>query len=659
LVIAVSISPKSGPVQPCLEISDEIHVIQLDEFKAKLKSAGSVDWPNKPALEFFWCFEMSASRNDVWTYISDTSRFNREVGMAPRESVEQDGKVLVRTSLAGFQQSWIERPWQWIYGETISSTRDYIKGIAKQVHAVFHISETTDQSRRLVYIYFGWKPSNRICRLFLALTSGLLKRKFATIFAKIDAHFQASHVLDGNALESKPPGILHKSQLRLEVIRAQLSAPELNLNSKAIDLLCEYVATADDMDLEPLRLKPLARKWKLPLGDVVATGLHATQLGMLKLSWNVICPHCRASRFSAETLGDIPDAGECTVCDVSFKTDDADSIEVVFHVQKSIRHVEELLFCAAEPSKKLHIKVQQNVTAQAELSLNLKLNDGLYRARWIGGSNDEFQISVNDDAGIHVLDLKEPLQHDTPRRLSLKSPVHLKVKNLNSEDRLFVLEELWWHDNALKPADVLALPQFRNLFSEEHLSSDVKLYLGEQTILFTDIVGSTKFYSKVGDAKAFAEVRSHFQEVFRIVNLHHGVVVKTIGDAVMGSFPSIEDAVRASAEIQRRFAYDREDTSIRLRVSIHNGPVIAVHLNNGIDYFGNTVNFAAKIQATAGAGEVVMCEMVYNKISALPEFNYPSQIRQNSRDLVEATNLIVLKISSESEKQNAAKEPAA
>jgi class 3 adenylate cyclase len=126
-------------------------------------------------------------------------------------------------------------------------------------------------------------------------------------------------------------------------------------------------------------------------------------------------------------------------------------------------------------------------------------------------------------------------------------------------------------------------------------------------VLFTDIVGSTKFYAVVGDPIAFVEVKKHFAEVYAAVAQHSGAVVKTIGDAVMAAFSDPVAAVRAAAAVHRKFPAGQ---GLRLRVSINTGPCIAVNLNSGIDYFGGTVNTAAKLQRSASAGEVALSETV-------------------------------------------------
>ncbi|HKE14140.1 MAG TPA: adenylate/guanylate cyclase domain-containing protein [Kofleriaceae bacterium] len=176
----------------------------------------------------------------------------------------------------------------------------------------------------------------------------------------------------------------------------------------------------------------------------------------------------------------------------------------------------------------------------------------------------------------------------------------------------FVVEEEAWDDDALLPVHLFNMQDFRDLFSEECLATGVKLYVGEQTILFSDIVGSTRLYAESGDPAAFLEVKRHFAEIYGIVAAHTGVVVKTIGDAVMAAFSDPTSAIAAARDIHLRFPGPGggAPTSVRLRISIHTGPCLAVNLNSGIDYFGGTVNTAAKLQRCAGAGEAALSEAV-------------------------------------------------
>src|SRR5213075_1075851 len=109
---------------------------------------------------------------------------------------------------------------------------------------------------------------------------------------------------------------------------------------------------------------------------------------------------------------------------------------------------------------------------------------------------------------------------------------------------------------------LLSFQDFRDLFSEEYIGADVRLAVGEQTLLFTDVVGSTAFYAARGDPAAFIEIKRHFDEVFAIVVANRGAVIKTIGDAVMASFVSPINAVRAAHQIHDAFHPARADTPI-------------------------------------------------------------------------------------------------
>src|SRR5262249_52866852 len=120
----------------------------------------------------------------------------------------------------------------------------------------------------------------------------------------------------------------------------------------------------------------------------------------------------------------------------------------------------------------------------------------------------------------------------------------------------------------------------------------------------TDVVGSSAFYEEEGDARAFAAIRRHFVDAYAEIRRHRGAVVKTIGDAVMAVFADPVDALRAARALAHRSIEGPADVLLKLRVTLNRGTCIAVNLNSGIDYFGRTVNIAAKLQACVSAGQI-------------------------------------------------------
>jgi len=137
------------------------------------------------------------------------------------------------------------------------------------------------------------------------------------------------------------------------------------------------------------------------------------------------------------------------------------------------------------------------------------------------------------------------------------------------------------------------------------------------TFLFTDLCSSTALYEQMGDAAAYDVVRRHFLFLGGIVLGHHGMVVKTIGDAVMATFGDPIDAVRAALAIQSRIAdFNRAHMDgnanhrLAIRLGVHCGGSVRVELVDGVDYFGSAVNLAARLRGQSTGSDVVLSHVV-------------------------------------------------
>jgi class 3 adenylate cyclase len=371
--------------------------------------------------------------------------------------------------------------------------------------------------------------------------------------------------------------------------------------------LARFVATEPDETLYRVRVKTLAREWKLGEKDLLMAFLNATRLGLFNLTWDVLCPHCRGVRDEIRSLGQLPQRGSCAVCMVDFDATAFNTLEVTFHAHPSIRQVPKRLYCAAEPATKPHIKMQKTVAPGSQLSLPTLLSPGRYRLR-IGGRELYNLLDINEESTETQVKWRDNLSEQNLKSSHFPT---LNLENTSSEPRMFILEENHVDRDALRPVDLFSLQGFRDLFSKESLASDIKLEVGVQTVLFTDLVGSTKFYETEGDTVAFTEVRAHFLKAYEVVKQQGGAVVKTIGDAVMAAFSDSRDALAAAVELQEYFNGRNPETRLRLRITLNTGSCLAVNLNSAIDYFGNTVNLGAKIQSIAEAGQIGFTEDFY------------------------------------------------
>jgi class 3 adenylate cyclase len=154
---------------------------------------------------------------------------------------------------------------------------------------------------------------------------------------------------------------------------------------------------------------------------------------------------------------------------------------------------------------------------------------------------------------------------------------------------------------------LLSNQTFRDIWRTDTLDVDQRLKITSLTFLFTDLRGSTELYERVGDLVAFDLVRAHFQVLNEIVAAEAGAVVKTIGDAVMATFPTPDRAVAAALRMRdamQRLNSERGGDDLLLKIGIHEGPCIAVTLNERQDYFGQTVNIASRVQGLAKSREI-------------------------------------------------------
>jgi class 3 adenylate cyclase len=183
--------------------------------------------------------------------------------------------------------------------------------------------------------------------------------------------------------------------------------------------------------------------------------------------------------------------------------------------------------------------------------------------------------------------------------------------NTNAE-QLLILERIAWSDQAATAAEVTALQIFRDLFSTEALRPGEQISVGTLTVLFTDLRHSTRLYREIGDATAFGRVMNHFDVLKKVIADREGAIVKTIGDAVMAVFRDPANALVAMLDAQEVLANPAEGIMpLQLKAGIHSGPCIAVTLNDRLDYFGSTVNMAARLEGLSSGSDVIISGAVF------------------------------------------------
>ena len=162
------------------------------------------------------------------------------------------------------------------------------------------------------------------------------------------------------------------------------------------------------------------------------------------------------------------------------------------------------------------------------------------------------------------------------------------------------------------------------------------------TILFTDMVGFTTFSERSGEEAAFTLMRSLSKLMDDAVREQGGVVQSFTGDGIMAVFGApvaFEDAplraCRAALSILQRLKTDGSDLEIKhgvrphLRIGLNTGAAVVGKVQGGADagvtVLGDTVNFAARLQALAEADSTVMSEATHRSVQGMVEASFAGE----------------------------------
>jgi class 3 adenylate cyclase len=165
--------------------------------------------------------------------------------------------------------------------------------------------------------------------------------------------------------------------------------------------------------------------------------------------------------------------------------------------------------------------------------------------------------------------------------------------------------------------------------------------LSSHAILFADIADSTRLYDRLGDAVARNLVVLAIDIMKAKIRASSGEVIKTIGDGVMGRFPSANAAAETAIRLHEALATEKrlESNNLRLRIGFHVGPVI----EEEDDLYGDAVNVAARMMAQAKAGQIIASrqtvQMLDSKHSASARMVDQTRVKGKSRlmDIFEIT----------------------
>lgn len=559
-------------------------------------------------FHFSWQWDLQSSPEAIWPFASDTNRFNRDTGQPEVEILSNvKGTKKMRMRLPILRVEWEEEPFEWTYPYSFGVSRLYSKGPIDSMRTEVRFERTPENGTRITYDTW-FIVSNPFVQLLMPFVIGVIaKNRFEKAFRYYDSiagesgaviSFNRSHGLTSS-------GRARFKSLGETVIRQGMDA-------LLVAHLEDFLERADELSVQRIRPYALADRWHVDRRRVLEMFLRATRAGILDMSWDLLCPSCRGTTEGHTNLGDVRGKSHCNTCKIDFTVNFDHNIEVIFRPNPSVRTVDfEAAFCAGSPQLQPHVVMSQPLSALRSLPVPLQLERGRYTLR---ASDVPGSISLYaDEKGRERTDLRASTFGWPPEQQHVSLQPTLNLVNATEADTTFQLERTAWSDESSTAADVTALQVFRDLFASEVVRPGEEISIGSVTLMFTDLRDSTRMYRVIGDASAFGRVREHFEILEKSIAAEGGAIVKTMGDAVMATFRHPIDALKSVWSAQAEIA-KRGEPLLWLKAGLHMGPCIVVNLNDRLDYFGSTVNIAARLPNFSQGGELVFSEVFYEDL---------------------------------------------
>ena len=567
-------------------------------------------------FEFQW--ELESSPRQLWPLVTNTDRLDRAIGFAPvnyktRYEEGRGVRTFTEGRKAGMVEVGEEHPYEWIEPRRMSVFREYSEGPFRWLVSVVELLNRPGGGTTLIHRLI-LEPSSWKIRVGSRWGVGVtLRKSLERVYQRIDATVKSqrqrgvSPAVDAFAEPTEMPA---QRRQRLERLLDRLI--EQGIHAEVVDRLGEYLNFGPAQELARIRPLALAERWQLEPEKVVAACLWGAHLGLLELHWDLLCPVCRISCEITDTLRAIADHAHCEACNLDFQLDFARSIELIFRVHPEIREADLGVYCVGGPAHSPHVLAQIRVAPMERIELELELAAGTYRVRgpqlpW------SLDFQVKSTATIRRLDIDLAAAPTPGQMESLRAGGQILVfKNPHSRELVVRVERTTMSADALTAARAMSLALFRELFPGEVLAPGQLASVSMVTLMVTalDPEQADALYRDLGDTGAFGVVHEHLQQLGAAIRAGGGAVVKTMGEGVLASFGDVTKAVRTALDLLPQLARGAATHTLRPRVAIHKGTMVAATLNDQLDYFGTTARQTIRVLEDARGDELILTQAV-------------------------------------------------
>jgi class 3 adenylate cyclase len=404
-----------------------------------------------------------------------------------------------------------------------------------------------------------------------------------------------------------------------------------------LDVFDVFIRTASDDELVRINPVHFGQSCGFRTEEVVELFLHARKLGLLTMEWQYVCPGCGEVVERLASLTSATAHYFCQVCSADRDADLSDFIEVTFSLSPEVRRSRYHDPWSLTPEEHFF---RYRFTQSGVVDDRSSLRDHV-RARAVAcayvepGTTETFTVTaepgylwLTNGPALIVGDTRTSecrsfaFEYTGTRSKGFRAeiaagPVQVAFTNATDERYALMITSLPGHyELTMQPflsgAELLSNQTFLDLFATETIVAGEGLAVTRLALLFTDLQGSTALYDRIGDMKAFDLVRLHFGYLRECISRNSDAREddRRRGDGQFRRSTRRVASGAGHAGPDRKVQRGRRRRSDRPQIGLHAGACLAVTLNDRLDYFGQTVNIAARVQALSGADEIVVTDDV-------------------------------------------------
>jgi eukaryotic-like serine/threonine-protein kinase len=455
--------------------------------------------------DFEWTLD--ATPEQLWPLVADTNRFNKALGLPlPRFQIEHgsgERKIFANAKFMGASVKWREYPFQWVRLRELSVLRVFETGPFETVSSTVVLSALADRRTRINH-RFEVVPRGIFGKMLTPLQFGYLTK------GSLNRIYKRLEIIAGQSNDEFSCDMPFGKPVKLSSRQSNLLSSRIDkiITDFAHPLLVEKFSDAlrSISDSSAGHIQPIRLVRQLGCSDDEALELccRAVENSVLQLTWDVICPVCRVSAQTEGSLKHIRQHAHCEYCNLDFKLNFAESIELIFKIHPDIRHIDSGKYCIGGPFHAPHVIAQNRVTAKEQIEFATPLVSGEYVIKSSGHEDAvHFRTSKHSNESVCRINLGQPQNRVDKLNFSTKEfsdrMLCMKLKNSTEVDIWSRLELESRRRDAMTAAMAAMHPLFSKMFPNEVVRPEQLIEKSNRYLLCAQILDFDNLVQSVGE----------------------------------------------------------------------------------------------------------------------------------------------------------------